>query len=232
VTTVLVTGGLGDIGRGVAASFVADGAEVHLADLAPDTVDRAAGLGATGHLVDVTRPADVAALAGLGPLDVVVHGVGSWPLLSFDDLTPEVFAEQVAVNLTAAYTVLWTLREPLRAARGSAVLLSSAVALKGHPQMIQYAAAKAGVLGMMRSLALSLGPDGVRVNAVAPGLVTTERNAELWGAERRAAFRAQRALGQDLFVDDVVAAVRYLASAGARAVTGQTLVVDGGTVLH
>ncbi|MGY1841321.1 MULTISPECIES: SDR family NAD(P)-dependent oxidoreductase [unclassified Modestobacter] len=230
---VVVTGGGGDIGRALAVRYVAEEADVHLLDRSPDVVGTAEALGASGHPVDMTDPEAVAAVfAVLSRVDLLVTAVGHWPLLTLDELTPARWKEQLSINLDSTYFAVHAAREALRAASGSVVCIASAVGLKGHAQMISYAAAKSGVMGLVRALALALGPDGVRVNSVAPGLVLTERMAELWGPERTAAFRATRAVDRDIHTEDVVAAVHYLGSPAARAVTGQTLVVDGGTVMH
>jgi NAD(P)-dependent dehydrogenase (short-subunit alcohol dehydrogenase family) len=183
--------------------------------------------------VDLTDPASAAAVASIAPtVDVLVTAAGAWPLAPLDELDPAAFRTLVTINLDTVYIAVHALRHALRAAHGSVVAISSAVGMKGHPQMLAYAAAKAGVIGLVKSLALALGPDGVRVNAIAPGLVLTPEQLELWGEERTRAFRAARALDIDIDHADIVAAVRHFASPAARAVTGQTLVIDGGTVLH
>jgi len=232
MTTVAITGGAGEIGRALARRYVADGAEVHLVDVAETVHDAADEIGATAWRLDLSDHAQIGALAQVGGLDILVNGVGYWPPTPFDELEPAEFARYLDINLTSSYAVTWMLRDALRARRGAVVTLSSAIALKGHGGMIHYAAAKAGVLGMTKSLALALGPDGVRVNAVAPGLVSTARNRGVWSTEQQAAFRVARAMPVDIEIEDVVDAAVFLASPAARAITGQTLVVDGGTVLH
>jgi NAD(P)-dependent dehydrogenase (short-subunit alcohol dehydrogenase family) len=228
----VITGGAGDIGRSLARGYARDGYRVHLVDRSDSVLDAAADVAGVGHVLDLTDPAAVGALAAIDRVDVLVTAVGTWPLLTFDELTPDVWSTQVDINLNSTYFAIHSLRAGLRAARGSVVCIASAIALKGHPQMASYAASKAGVIGMAKALALALGPDGVRVNSVAPGLVSTDAQRELWGEERAAAFRATRALDLDITTDDVVEAVRFLASPAAGSITGQTLVVDGGTVLH
>ncbi|MET0297779.1 MAG: SDR family oxidoreductase [Microbacterium sp.] len=230
--TVVIAGGAGEIGRALAGSYAADGFAVHVVDRSDAAHSVAASVGGVGHVADVSDAAVTGILSGIGEVDVLVNAVGVWPTMSVDDLTPEAWSSSARVNLDSGYFTVWGCREGLRARGGAVVNLTSAIALKGHPQMIHYAAAKAGVIGMTRSLALALGPDGVRVNAVAPGLIATERNASVWNDEQRAAFRASRALPIDLTVADVVGTVRFLTSPAARAITGQTVVVDGGTVLH
>lgn len=229
--TAVITGGAGEIGRALALALNEDGFHSHLVDKDPSVMEVARAVGATSHVIDLTDWGGLSDLESLDRVDLLVNGVGTWPLLPLDDLTPSVWRQLVSVNLDASYYASWACRRGLRNASGSIVNIASAVAMKGHAEMIHYAAAKAGVIGLTRSLALALGVDGVRVNAVAPGLVATDRNAELWG-ERRSVFRGARALDIDLEVSDVIASIRYLGSPSAHAITGQTLVVDGGSVLH
>lgn len=232
MSVAVITGGAGEIGRALVASYAADGFEVHVLDLSAAAADVAAAAGGVAHVYDAGGPEAVAALEALPRIDVLVNGVGLWPLTPLDKLTPPRWRRLVDINLNSAYVTTWACRAGLRAASGAAVSIASAIALKGHPQMAYYTAAKAGVIGMTKALAQALGPDGVRVNAVAPGLIDTERNMAVWSPESQAAFRSTRALPVDLGVDDVVSAVRFFTSPAARVITGQTLVVDGGTVLH
>ncbi len=227
----VVTGGAGEIGRALATGYAADGYTVHVVDLDEKARDVAASVGGVAHVVDVTSEEAAAQLSAIASIDVLVNGVGVWPLITFDDLSPTSWKKLIDINLNSSYAVTWACRGGLRAAKGAVVNIASAIALKGHPEMAYYAAAKAGVIGMTKALAPAFGADGVRINAVAPGLVATDRNQGVWG-ERQADFRATRALPVDIGVDDVVQAIRFLASPAARAITGQTLVVDGGTVMH
>lgn len=229
--TAVVTGGAGEIGRALVRSFADDGYTVHVVDLDPAAAEVAAAVDGVAHVFDVTDPDAVAELAEIPSIDVLVNGVGVWPLVSFDDLTPPRWQRFVDINLNSSYSVTWNCRSALRAAEGAVVSIASAIALKGHPEMAYYAAAKAGVIGMTKALAPAFGADGVRINAVAPGLVATNRNEGVWG-ERQQDFRNVRALPVDIGVDDVVGVIRFLSSPAARLITGQTLVVDGGTVFH
>jgi NAD(P)-dependent dehydrogenase (short-subunit alcohol dehydrogenase family) len=230
--TAVITGGAGALGRVLAVRLAEQGHVVHLVDRSPAVHQVAEQVGGVAHVLDVTDDDQLLALGAIEEVDVLVNGVGAWPLITIDELTPARWRELLEVNLTSAFVVTQVLLPGLRRSRGAVVNLSSGIGLKGHPLLVHYAAAKAGLIGMTKALALALGPDGVRVNAVAPGLVSTPANRESWGAEAEAAFRAQRALDVDLHEADVVDAVAFLASPAARTITGQTLVVDGGTVLH
>ena len=232
MSTIVIAGGAGEIGRALARAYAADGSHVHIVDRSDAATQAAAEVGGTAHIVDASEPASAAVFGRIAEVDVLINAVGVWPTVPLDDLTPERWAELGRINLDSGYHAVWGSREGLRAARGNVVNIASAIAFKGHASMVHYAAAKAGVIGMTRSLALALGPDHVRVNAVAPGLVETDRNRSVWTEQQRADFRATRALPIDLGIDDVVSTVRFLSSSAARAITGQTIVVDGGTVLH
>lgn len=225
---VLIAGGAGAVGGAVAASFVADGYRVLLLDTAPELERVAAELGAEPVRCDVTDYAAlVAATRGIGELDVLVNAVGVWPVSTLDELTPDAWDRVVRVNLTGPFLTVKAVSAALRAARGRVVNISSTSALRGAPTMIAYSSAKAGVLGLTRSLAAALGPDGVRVNVVLPGLLVGEAAAGVDPA-RFARARAERALGRDGHAADVVGAVRFFASDSAEFVTGQSIVVDGG----
>lgn len=232
MTTAVITGGAGEIGRALARSFAEDGYTVHVVDLSPEATAVAELVGGIAHILDLSDSDAVTELSDIPRVDVLVNGVGVWPLTSFDDLTPLLWKKYVDINLNSSYFATWACRTALRAASGAVVNIASAIAFKGHAEMVHYAGAKAGVIGMTKALALALGPDGVRINAVAPGLISTERNESVWTDEQKKAFRETRALPVDLAVGDVVSTVRYLASSDARIITGQTLVIDGGAVMH
>lgn len=188
----VVTGGAGEIGRTLVAALAADGYLVHAVDRAEAVRDVAAQAGGVGLVADVTDEAALAPLGELPRVDVLINGVGIWPLLTFDELTPARWRQSTDVNLTSAYLTTWICRQGLRAAAGAVVNVTSAIAIKGHPEMIHYAAAKAGLIGLTRSLALSLGPDGVRVNAVAPAWSAPSATS---GSGRRSAARRSRPPG-------------------------------------
>ena len=231
VRTVIIAGGAGALGGALARTYVEDGARVKLLDSAGSVEDVATDLGAQGFACDVSSATDLARLPMWDRVDVLINAVGSWPRHRVDDLDRGLWDELLTINLTSAFTMTRHVIGSLRTARGAVVNLSSAVALKGHEEMIPYVTAKAGLLGLTRSLARALGPDGVRVNAVAPGLIRTATNDSRWEDQVYASVREQRALARDQMPQDVVGAVRFLAGPSSDFVTGQTLVVDGGVLM-
>ncbi|MEM9738479.1 MAG: SDR family oxidoreductase [Pseudomonadota bacterium] len=237
---VFITGGATGIGAAFVEAFVAQGSRVVFNDL--DTVSGSrlvAELGDRCHFV-VCDASDPAALRSsieegerlVGSLDVLVNNVANDRRETFDTITPESWRTGFAVNLEpvvfASQAVL-----PAMAERGSGsiVNLSSLNAFLGPADLPTYTAAKAGMLGLTRTMARQYGPDGVRVNAIVPGWVATERQRRLWlspGAE--AAWKDQCALKGDLLPDDVANLALFLASSVSKMITGQALVIDAGRI--
>jgi 3-oxoacyl-[acyl-carrier protein] reductase len=235
---VLVTGASGDLGQAVVARFLGEGANVAAQYLRRDgELRRLAGAnGGELHLIcaDLGTIAGAQALAQALPpgwegLDVLVNCVGGARPLAFEDVTAEEWEACLSLNLTAPFAVLQATLPLLRHARGSVVNLASVAALTGGAFGPHYAATKAGVLGLTRSAARALGPDGIRVNAVAPGPVASRMTSAL-PDEALAGILASTALGRVVSPDEVADAIAWLTS-GSSAVTGQTVVVDGGRVL-
>jgi 3alpha(or 20beta)-hydroxysteroid dehydrogenase len=226
--TAVVAGGAGSIGRVLCAAFAERGYRVVILDAAAGAGEAGAEAGAEARQCDLTDYGAIRETVGdLGPVDVLVNSVGSWPRAAVDDFDPAEWDRLIRLNLSAPMYAVAALLPQLRPARGSVVNLSSTTALRGAPTMIAYSAAKAGLLGLTRSLAVALGPDGVRVNCVLPGVLATESNAHFpAGPFERA--RAERALGRDGHPGDVAGAVLYFATSASEFVTGQSLIVDGG----
>jgi 3-oxoacyl-[acyl-carrier protein] reductase len=240
--SALVTGAARGIGAAIALGLGREGCRVAL-------VDRSAeGLAETGRaLASLDAPsleyvADVRELEearsvvkgvveAFGALDILVCNAGitrdriSWRM------SEEEWDDVLDVNLKGFFTYARAAAPALRASgRGRIVAVSSINGLRGKPGQANYAAAKAGMIGLARTLARELGADGVTVNVVAPGMVRTEMTRAL-PADRLDAARDETLLGRLAEADDVAQVVTFLCSAAARHVTGAVLPVDGGQSL-
>jgi 3-oxoacyl-[acyl-carrier protein] reductase len=235
--TVLLTGAAGGIGRACAAYFTERGATVVGGDVNESTETAAACADTPGQFesvrADVTDPAAVTALveraADTGRIDALVNVAGIIERLPLAEYSDEAWDQIVATNLTAPFRLAREAAPHLRETGGAVVSVSSIYGQVGASERVGYVATKAGVEGLTRALAAELGPDGVRVNAVAPGFVwtpMTDSYREDEVAQER--FRAQTALGRLGEPDDVAGVVGFLASEAAGFVTGETVLVDGG----
>ncbi|GAA2513576.1 3-oxoacyl-ACP reductase FabG [Winogradskya humida] len=225
--SVLVTGGNRGIGLAVARAFAAQGDRVAV------THRGSAPAGLLGVKCDVTDADQVdAAFAGAeaahGPVEVLVSNAGITDDALLLRMPPERFTRVLDTNLTGAYRVVRrAVPGMLRSRRGRIILVSSVSALSGATGQANYAASKAGMVGLARSLARELGSRGITVNVVAPGLVLTDMAGKL-SAARRAEMLAAVPLGRHADPEDVAGPIRWLASDEARYITGAVLPVDGG----
>jgi NAD(P)-dependent dehydrogenase (short-subunit alcohol dehydrogenase family) len=236
VSGVVVTGGASGIGRACAEALIADGRRVAIWDLSPDTEAVAAGLPGPGFIVDVTDEAQVGSAisrsaAAMGGIDGLVHAAGAVRADPLGALSASGWNAVVDVNLRAHALIAQALLPHLREATGAAIVgISSIEALVGNGAIPAYCASKAGLLGLTRSMAAQLGPDGIRVNAVCPGFIDTPMlSGALSVPGLRERFEASSPLGRLGRPSDVGAAVAFLMGPQASFITGAHLVVDGGT---
>jgi len=236
----LVTGAGGSIGAAIARRLAEAGADVAVhyrasAAGAREAASRveAAGAAAVTLQADVTDPRQVeelfsACAAALGSPDILVNNAGLYPVASLLDMDPAEWDEVVRVNLHGVHhCTRAAAARMIEAGGGSVVNVSSIEGLVPMPGHAHYTAAKAGALMHTRTAAAELGRHGIRVNAVAPGLIGREGLEDDW-PEGVAAWRASCPLGRVGEADDVADACLFLASRAARWITGTTLVVDGG----
>ena len=226
--SVLVTGGNRGIGLAIARTFAAAGDAVTITYRSGEPPD-----GVAGVRCDVTDAASVdAAFAEVeqrqGPVEVLVANAGITKDTLVLRMSDDEFTSVLDTNLTGSFRVVKrAARGMLRARRGRVILIGSVVGLLGSPGQVNYAASKAGLVGMARSLARELGSRGITANVVAPGFVESDMTAEL-SEDRRAEILSGIPLGRYAQADEVAAAVRWLASDEAAYITGAVIPVDGG----
>lgn len=245
MTRVLIAGGATGIGAAVALAFAARGDSVAVCDLNAEGLAllEAKAEGLAGRIavqaLDLAEPEAAAAAvrfaeARLGGIDCLFVNAGLMLSADLADWTAEMWARSVAVNLSLPMFLTQAALPALRAsANASVIFTSSTGALRGHAGMPAYHATKSGVLGLVRSLADELGPDGIRVNALLPGWVDTPFNDSFWEhqadpAAARARIEAGIPMRRHGTPEELAGTVMYLASDAARYVTGTQLVVDGG----
>ncbi|HEY8321381.1 MAG TPA: glucose 1-dehydrogenase [Candidatus Baltobacteraceae bacterium] len=240
----LITGASRGIGRAIAIEFARDGADVAIAGRDTAALEEVAsactaarpGARVKRIVADVADQAAVDAfvaetLAEFGRIDIAVGNAGQ----SIDSLLMRLKAETIDtmldVNLKSAFYLLMAVTKPMMKQRaGAVVLVSSIVGLSGNAGQAAYAASKAGLLGLAKSVAKELGSRNIRVNAVAPGLIETAMTGKMPEAAREQMLK-QISLGRPGTPEDVSGVVAFLCSDAAAYVTGQTLVVDGGVLM-
>ena len=225
---VLITGGATGIGAATAQVFLERGYRVFV------TVHQTAAElpGVTAIPCDITDPADVKRLfAAVGTVDVLVNNAGISLIRQIQDTTPEDYDALMGVNCKGVFLCSRAAAvDMLRRHSGAIVNVSSMWGQVGGSCEVAYSAAKAAVIGLTRALAKELGPSGITVNCVSPGVISTEMNAHL-DREALAALAEETPLGAIGTPEDVAEAIWYLSSDAARFVTGQVLAPNGGLVI-
>ncbi len=225
---MLVTGASRGIGAAIAADFAAAGhrvAGLSTSGAAPD--------GVLGIACDITDPAAVEASfaeaeAAHGPIEILVANAGITKDTLLLRMSEDDFAQVISVNLAGAFRCAKrAAKSMIRGRFGRIIFMGSVVGLYGSAGQVNYAASKAGLVGMARSLTRELGSRGVTANVVAPGFIETDMTAVL-GDDVAAKYRSQIPAGRFGSAAEVSAAVRYLASDQAGYISGVVLPVDGG----
>lgn len=226
--TVLVTGGNRGIGRAIAQAFLDAGHRVAITSRDGSGPD-----GALAVAADVTDSASVDAAfsrveAELGPVEVVVANAGITRDTLLMRMSEQDFVDVVDTNLTGAWRVAQRASKGmLRAKWGRVVLISSVVGLYGGPGQVNYAASKAGLVGVARSITRELGARGITANVVAPGFIETDMTAELDSATQ-AEYKKAIPAGRYATAAEVAGVVRWIASDEAAYISGAVIPVDGG----
>jgi len=242
----LVTGGGTGIGAAIARALAGEGAAVSLVGrrVAPLKKVAAQLPKAVTITADVTKASDCAtmverACAACGPVDIVIANAGAAESAPAAKIKPDHWHRMIDVNLTGAFqTVQATLSDVTRSGAGRIVFIASTAGVKGYAYVAAYCAAKHGVVGLMRALALEVGKNGVTVNAVCPGYADTpmlaasvKAIAEKTGRsfeQARAALAKDNAGGRLIAPEEVAAKVLWLCSPDARSVNGEAIVIGGG----
>ncbi|MDE5447115.1 SDR family oxidoreductase [Bradyrhizobium sp. CSA207] len=240
---VLITGGASGIGAAFVRAFAAQGARVAFLD-----IDEAAGAALVAEVaaasgaaplfvpcdlldIDALRDAIVKIHRSLGDAAVLVNNAANDQRQALAEVTPTEFDWMIGVNLKHVFFAVQAVVPQMQARGGGSIINMSSVAwMRGAPALPVYAAAKAAIVGFTNSLARLVGPDRIRVNAIAPGMVITERQRRLWYPNEQsiAELRIRQAIPDAVTPDDIANMALYLASDASQRVTRQCFQVDGG----
>lgn len=237
---VFISGGASGIGESIVRHFAEQGCKVGFVDIADDAATALiADIGPAARLhyehCDVT---DIATLKqaidevrkALGPITILVNNAAHDQRHTIDEVTPEFWDDRLAVNLKHQFFAAQAIYPDMKAAGGGAIInYSSSAWMTGTADLAAYSTAKAGVLGLTKSLARDFGVHNIRVNAVIPGWIMTRRQIDLWlTPEAEAGLMARQCLKHKLYPADCARMTLFLASDDASGLTSQSFIVDGG----
>jgi galactose dehydrogenase len=239
--SVFITGGGNGIGASLTEGFLEQGARVAFVGRsdATDFVETVATR--TGNR-PLFMPCDVTDIDALhatmdraaeahGPITVLVNNAANDTRYKAEDVTPAIWDASHAVNLKAYFFACQKVAPMMKATGGSIINFSSISYMVGVPELSTYVAANAGIMGLTHSLAREWGPHRIRVNAIAPGWVMTDRQKRLWAnPEAVADFLKRQCIPQEMEARDIVGGVLFLASDLSRMITAQNIVIDAGVV--
>ena len=241
----VITGAARGLGRAYAEALAAEGAAIVAGDLndCSDTISavESAGGRAVSTIVDVSDAGSCEAMASLatdafGRVDVLINNAALYAGLKgarFEHLDETQWDRVMQVNIKGTWLTSRAVVDHMRASGGGSIInITSLAAVFGLPYGLDYVASKAAVIGMTRGMARELGPDHIRVNAVAPSAVMTEGTEEFFGEKfekAKAVIASNQLIPRNLETEDLTGTIVYLASDASRFVTGQTHMVDGGS---
>lgn len=239
--SVFITGGGNGIGAALTEGFLEQGAHVAFVGR-KDATGFAEAMADKYGIKPLYIPCDITDIPALhaamdraaaehGPITTLVNNAANDTRYAAADVTEDIWDASQSVNLKAYFFACQKVAPMMKATGGSIINFSSISYMLGMANLSTYTSANAGIMGLTRSLAREFGPDKIRVNALAPGWVLTQRQLDLWAdPESLAAFMKTQSLKEHIAPVDIVGPVLFLASGLSRMVTGQTLVVDAGVV--
>lgn len=239
--TVLVTGGGSGIGASIVAAFAGQGAQVAFIDIDGEVSEKLVNdLAGSVHAplfircdltdTDALRAAVETVRARLGPIGVLVNNAANDTREAMEAVTPESWDRSMNINLRHQFFTAQAVQPHMRELGGGSIInFSSIVWMFGGADFVSYATAKAGVVGLTNALARKYGRDDIRVNAIAPGAVHTERQLRLWYTKEQAdEFAKRQVLQHWLLPDELARTTLFLAADDSRMITKQLFTVDGG----
>jgi 3-oxoacyl-[acyl-carrier protein] reductase len=237
----VITGGAGGIGKGVALKLFENGANVVIADLDPEAIERVVSHGAefgckaVGYTLDVRDEKSVQGMADtcmreLGRLDYLVNCAGIFKSVPMLDMTLEQWEEAIGINLTGTFLCMQKCaRIMAEAGYGSIVNLSSHAAVRGSANHTHYCASKEGIIGLTRAFMREISESGVRVNSIAPDIIKTRMTMEGAGSRKQAWIERipMKRFGE---IEECADLILYLLSESSSYITGQNICITGGTI--